>query len=347
MSDLSIDVLVDMQFGSTGKGRVAAYLAKRGFYDSSMRVQSIQAGHTLYVDGKKYVMRTVPCAWVDARTKLYIGPGAFIEEELLKSEIDLLEKAGYSIRDRLFIDYRTTLVNESDSSNEQDMVSRVGSTGEGSGSSLCRKIMRDDSVIRAEDIDTEKIFGVKTVDAISEVHGIGGKCLVEGAQGTLLSVHTSPYYPFVTSRECTVAGIMSETGLPVTKIEDIFGVMRTYPIRVGGNSGPTGGLELSWEDIGKRRGAPVSPEITSVTGRQRRIFNFSTEDALHSIEVNDPSLLCVTFMDYINYKDYGVTSESDLSSVSRSWIDTREKSLGRKMDIIFTGEKEHHVIDRR
>ena len=70
----NIDILVGLQFGSEGKGRVTADIAK--YYEGGMRVQSVQAGHTVWFKGKKYVMRTIPCTWVNPNCELFIGAGA-------------------------------------------------------------------------------------------------------------------------------------------------------------------------------------------------------------------------------------------------------------------------------
>jgi len=84
---MKVDVVVDMQYGSTAKGKVCAYLARNKNYDASVRVQSIQAGHTIYHKGKAYKMRTIPCAWVNMNTYIILGAGCFIDKQLLLDEI--------------------------------------------------------------------------------------------------------------------------------------------------------------------------------------------------------------------------------------------------------------------
>src|SRR5207245_5595420 len=98
----------------------------------------------------------------------------------------------------------------------------------------------------------------------------GGDVIVEGTQGFGLSLLHGPHYPHVTARDTTAAGFAAEVGLSPRQIEEIILVIRTFPIRVGGNSGPLED-EISWAEIQRLSGASeVQPEYTSVTGRLRR-----------------------------------------------------------------------------
>lgn len=342
------EVVVDLQFGSTAKGKVCAHLARSQPFDASVRVQSIQAGHTIYQGGKQFKMRTIPCAWVDPGVRLILGAGCFIEKKLLLEEIEMIESAGYKIRDRLYLDYRANYVMPEDflSEDKNNLTKKIGSTSEGAGASLIRKIWRKDKPTRVVDDSWAGENGLNVFDSISWMNSGDMRILVEGCQGTLLSVHTSPYYPFCTSRECTVAGIISEAGISPFDVVEVHGVFRTYPIRVGGNSGDTGGKELSWEDIRNLSQNPdLKPETTTVTGRERRIFEFSDFDFQHSIWLNKPTKYYLAFMDYVNHIDYGVDRWDNLSARSRTWICSLEKRFDIKIGWVSTGEKPHHIID--
>jgi len=348
-SAIRTTIVVDGQAGSTFKGKLSARLAKEETFDYSVRVQSIQAGHTIYHEGQKFVMRTMPCAWVNPNTTLVVGPGAFIEWDLLESEINMIENAGYSVRDRLILDERATFVSHEDQHSEETsgIVGKRGSTAEGSGAALVRKLMREDDVVQVKDTDIGQKLGVQVRDTVKMWQDLNAMCsvLVEGAQGTLLSVHTSPYYPFTTSRECTVPGIMSETGLPISSLHEVRMTVRTYPIRVGGNSGPMGGKEISWEELDRRLGTHIEPEITTVTGRQRRIFEFSMEDLQRAISLNSPTYLDVCFIDYINADDFGKQELEDLSRESLRWLLQLQEESGVQIGCVSTGPKEEHIIN--
>ena len=348
---MKVDIVNGMLFGSESKGEILANLARDRSYTSTIKVGSIQSGHCVFHNGRKYTMQIVPSAWIDPNIKLYLAPGSFYTKEKLIEEINMIENDGYSIKDRIFFDYRSTFVEKRDHNKESDIVNSIGSTGEGAGESLVRKLMRRGDISRAED-ETKwfKENGLQVVDMIEELSGPNGlwddseEILVEGVQGTLLAVHTSPYYPFCTSRETTAVGNLSDTGLPATSVRDIIGVLRTFPIRVGGNSGPTGGKELSWEDIAASVGEYVTPEKTTVTKRVRRIFEFSDKDFLHSCKVNGPTYLAVTFLDYLGKENYGVDSYSDLNDRAKNFLSHIEEISGVKVLYARTGPEQEHII---
>ena len=93
------------------------------------------------------------------------------------------------------------------------------------------------------------------------------RVIIEGTQGFGLSVLHSPYYPKATSRDTTAAGFVSEAGLSPLDVDDIVLVIRAFPIRVPGNSGPSPGRDRL-ADLGREAGWERFPltERTSVTG---------------------------------------------------------------------------------
>lgn len=343
---MKCDVVVDLQYGSTAKGKVCQYLASKRNYDASIRVQSIQAGHTVFYNGVAYKMRTIPCAWTNPSVLLILGPGAFIDKDLLLAEIKMIEDAGLDVKGRLYLDYRATYIIPEDflAEKEEKLGEKIGSTLEGAGASLIRKIWRKAKPSRVCDDNWANENGLMVYDTVELIQNMS--VLLEGCQGTLLSVHTSPYYPFCTSRECTVSGILSEAGISPFDVKNVHGVFRTLPIRVGGNSGGTSGVELTWEQVAKMSGNPtLIPERTTVTNRQRRIFQFSVKDIQHSIMLNKPNQFYLTFIDYINFKDYGLKDAHLLSEKSNNFINFVEKSIGRRIDWISTGVEPDNFIE--
>lgn len=129
--------------------------------------------------------------------------------------------------------------------------------------------------------------------------------LIEGAQGFSLGIN-SGFYPYVTSRECTPTQILSDCALPMLRRGEmtIYGTLRTYPIRVGnrynekgdmvGFSGPgyPGQREIEWGKIG------IKPELTTVTHRPRRVFEFNKNQLEHFISTVNPDNLFLNFCNY-------------------------------------------------
>lgn len=344
------EVIVDLQYGSTGKGAVAAYLVGKKRYDFSVRVQSIQAGHTIYHEGKPYKMRTIPCAWVNPNITLLLGAGCFIEKQLLLEEISMIKEAtGKDVRDRLILDSRAFYINEDDVRAEEGLDVIMGSTAHGAGASLIRKLGRREMPTRVSDDGWAKDNGLRVDDTIRLMDG--KLTLAEGCQGSMLSIHTSPYYPFVTSRECTVAGIISEAGIASRDVSVIHGVLRSFPIRVGGNSGPTGGREMSWDEVSLRCGRDVKPERTTVTNKVRRIFEFSIEDFDLACTINKPDRLYMTFADYLAPGIYGKRYLCDLDEVARKALTDRLNMVymasphSQKPCWVGTGERAEHYFE--
>ena len=119
---MKVDVLLDLSFGSSAKGHVIEDLLKYRKYTSSIRTGATNAGHSLSYKGKMYSVQTIPCAWVDPNIKLFLGAGCFIEKKLLEKEIAMINEAmpEADIRDRLFIDYRATILDQQDIDAEND-----------------------------------------------------------------------------------------------------------------------------------------------------------------------------------------------------------------------------------
>lgn len=346
---MKCDVVVDMQFGSTGKGQAVVKLATEREYEAAVRVQSIQAGHTIYYCGKPYKMRTIPCAWVDPDVKLILGAGCFIDKKLLLEEIAMVSEAtGRDVRERLILDPRATYVLDSDVEAEKGLDGQIGSTAHGAGASLIRKLWRREPPSRVCDDDWALNNGLMVEDTVLMLDGMRGDALLEGCQGAMLSVHTSPYYPYVTSRECSAAGVLSEAGIPPSRVRDVVGVFRTLPIRVGGNSGPTGAEEITWDEVNRRAGRTVEPERTTVTNRVRRIFEFSHQDFALAMAINGPTMLMMTFADYLVEGIYGATDWEGMPIGSatkvRRFMDEVEERHGVPIRWISTGELPENVF---
>lgn len=104
-----IDVLLGLQWGDEGKGKIVDYLASH--YDIIARFQGgPNAGHTLYVDGKKVVLRTIPSGVFHEKKLNLIGNGVVIDPITLKEEIENLKSLGVDLDSNLFIAHKAQLI---------------------------------------------------------------------------------------------------------------------------------------------------------------------------------------------------------------------------------------------
>ena len=334
---MAVLAVVGGQYGSEGKGVIVSHLSAGA--DCAVRTGGPNAGHSIKHEGRVWKMRSIPCSWINPRCALIIGPGAVLNPAVLIKEADALEEAGYSIRKRLLIDQRATIITADDVVAEAGagLEEGIGSTLEGVGYARIRRIGRDPhdwvSAKRLED------HGFTVGDTLSAVNAVAviGDLLLEGTQGYGLSLTTGDW-PFVTSHNTTAAQLQADAGLGLMDTFETMIVYRSFPIRVGGNSGPMFG-EMEWSDF-----PGVEPERTTVTNRVRRIGHFDWDMAKEAAMVNGASEQALTFADYLDPSIAGTTSWAALTPPVREFIDKLESSHGIPVALVGTGGPDWSVI---
>lgn len=149
-----IDVLLGLQWGDEGKGKIVDLLAPR--YDVVARFQGgPNAGHTLEFDKKKYVLHTIPSGVFQAKSINYIGNGVVLDPCVFKQEIENLFVVSPWIYENLYISKQAHLILPThrllDAAYEQAKgQSKIGSTLKGIGPTYTDKISRQG--IRVGDI---------------------------------------------------------------------------------------------------------------------------------------------------------------------------------------------------
>jgi adenylosuccinate synthase len=339
-----VDCLVGLQYGSEGKGKVAAYLS--GEYTCMVRSGGAQAGHTYYdEDGNKHVNRQLPCSR-NPSCLLYLPGNSVVTEEVLIQEI--INHKIYP--NRLMIDNHAMVVTGEHREIEarEGMREKIGSTLEGIGAAQADKIMRRGKLFDyyAQEDPELYFYCNDTARSLNNQIEMGHWILCEGTQGFRISLSHGEY-PFLTSRDVTASALLADSGISPDNHAQTIGVMRTYPIRVGGNSGP-GGKEISWEEITKRSCSRKKiEEYTTVTKRLRRVFEQDFELLEQATRVNKPRMIALMFIDYIDARDYGKSEYDELSVKSRDYIKMVEDKLRTRVSLIGTGEKREHIIDLR
>lgn len=304
-----LTVLVGGQYGSEGKGAIAAHIAND--YQVHVRVGSPNAGHTIYWKGEKHVMQSIPCGWINPDAVIVIGRGALLNMRQLMKEI--IHVMGYypDFLDRFYIDEDAGVLDERFFEEEGgvlgEMHKRIGSTGEGVGPARIARLKRDPKEFRhfkdvAEEFGLTKCMTRDTHALVADFQDHGFNILIEGTQGSGLSLLHS-HWPYCTSIDTNAAGIISEVGIAPSRVTNVLMVVRTYPIRVAGNSGPMEN-EISWEELSKRIGREVT-EKTTVTKKTRRVGEWDYKLFYNSLLLNAPTEIALTFADYIDPSIYG------------------------------------------
>ena len=334
------------QYGSEGKGKLVSYLAcTLDGLISVVRCGGSNAGHTARGFGRTYKLRQLPSGVVSEECNLYLAAGMLIDLKVLLQEI----ADCHVPRERLCIDRNAAIVTEQDSIQERnlDLRRRIASTLSGTGSATSRKVLRDENLFLASAIpELSKFIGDvsrRLNDALDE----GQQVIVEGTQGFGLSLHHSDDFPFVTSRDTTAANFLAEAGLSPLLVSDVIMAIRTYPIRVGGESGPLEN-EITWDCVTARAGYPHKiSEYTTVTGTLRRVGEFDWRLVERAVQINRPTAIALHGADYLDYSDYGKHTWSKLGTKTRTFVDLLEERLSVPVAYIFTGPDEGHIIDRR
>ena len=341
-----VDVIVGGQYGSEGKGQVAFYLANE--YDLLIRVGGPNAGHKVPTD-PAFTHHLLPSGTRRGDAKLLIGPGAVIDEETLHKEISDCRVD----RERLSIDPNAVLIEKSDKDTERSLVAGIGSTGSGAGSATSRKVMRAKDVRRACDSRDLRPYIRPAADIVSNAMEGGGRIMLEGTQGTSLSLHHG-CYPHVTSRETTASGCMADAGIAPSLVRRVIMVTRTYPIRVQSPEGRTsGGMygEIDLATISRRSGINLGEleksERTSTTDRPRRIAEFDWIQLRASALLNRPTDVALTFSDYLSIGNRQARRFEQLTGETRHMIGEIERVAAADVSLVAKDFDVRAVLDRR
>lgn len=345
-----LTVLVGGQYGSEGKGAVAAHVAND--YGVHVRVGSPNAGHTIYWNGVKHVMQSIPCGWINPEASIVIGRGALLNMKQFMKELVHIMSYYPDFLHRLYIDPEAGILDEKFHEQEGgidgEMHRRIGSTGEGVGPARVARINRDKTVFRqfkdvAEEYGLECCMRDNTPAMIADFQDTGNNVLVEGTQGAGLSLLHS-HYPYCTSIDTNAAGIISEVGIAPSRVTDVLMVVRTYPIRVAGNSGYMKN-EITWDELARRMGKDVTPEKTTVTKKIRRIAEWDTELFAQSYLLNAPTEIALTFADYI---DPSIADCDDaIKVVNSDKLDSfiKKSGIGSTGKLKYIGTGAHTMIE--
>lgn len=297
-------VLVDGQYGSTGKGVLAAWLADQNMGWSNNHWAGVisnagpNSGHTFYHGTEKHVLKQLPTFAVASHLlgntiPVYLSAGAIIDPTILDAEMERYSKIP------VFVHANAAVITQEDKDSEHSgTVAAVAGTRSGTGAAIARKVLRDPTAIFGYHFEklngkgrAHLLLSGRTFNAAQE------RYFVEVSQGFSLGIN-QPFYPKVTSRECTVAQAIADAGIPPRYVAKTYLSCRTYPIRVGNVDGHSSGdwypdqSETTWEELG------VEPELTTVTKRVRRVATFSQDQFDDAVQANDPDFVFLNFMNY-------------------------------------------------
>ena len=331
---MKADVIVGIQWGDEGKGKIVDMLAQK--YDMVCRSQGgHNAGHTIWVDGVKYVLQLIPSGILNPKAINIIGNGVVVSPSNILKEMSqfgsLVGRLYISDKAHLNLSFHALI----DQAKERLKGEKaIGTTGKGIGPTYSEKVSRNG--FRAGDLlnpsklcddileyfeQNRAIFDVldiKTptkIELLNELEDYSSKLapyitnttnmvwkaleenkrvLLEGAQGTLLDIDHGTY-PYVTSSSTVSGGACTGLGLNPKDIGEITGIVKAYCTRVGNGPFPS----EDFTDYGKTMGE-VGKEFGAVTGRKRRCGWFDAVAVRYASRLNGCDKLALMKLDVLD-----------------------------------------------
>jgi adenylosuccinate synthase len=323
-------VLVGLQWGDEGKGKISAYLCRRA--GLAVRFNGgANAGHTVTIGDRELRLHLLPAGVVSCK-RAAIGPGVYVDLATLVEEIDSVQEVVGEFE--LIVSPRAHIVlslhKELDGYLEEVRGGgRIGTTRRGIGPAAMYRyarmglriadIMEDGDIaeilktlpklfelkcrgmdLREEEAKLRSALGkirryVGSVSrAIKNELSRGGTVIFEGAQGTMLDLDHGTY-PYVTSSTTLASAAAHGAGISLKEITSVVGVAKAYTTRVGEGPLPTeisGALADEVRTRGKEYGA--------TTGRPRRIGWLDLFQLKYAAELNGVDGLIITRLDTIS-----------------------------------------------
>lgn len=366
-------IIIGLQYGDEGKGKITDFLAQKADWVIRFNGGS-NAGHTLWVDGKKVVTHSVPSGILFPKCKNFIGAGCVLNPVGFKKELDELNSKGLEATSaRIKIDYRVNLTFPfhlaMDESREQGKAG-LGTTKKGIGPTYSFKVDRRN--IRMGDFFTdEKMTRERLKDAIAYanvlIRDMGGKesTLAENESffdaitslKDFVSYDEAPFYKVAREKKCLLEGAQA-LGLDIDH--------GTYPYVTSSNAipatasvgapfphsklGRTFGVFKAYmtrvgagpfpTELNNERGEAIrqrGAEFGATTGRPRRVGWLDLDDLKKHVELGDISDLVITKSDVLaGEKSIFVKKEGKLVECA-GWATTEENGkLSKELDSYLT-----------
>lgn len=323
------DIVVDLQYGDCGKGKVTHHLCKKEKYTHVIRYNGgCNAGHTIYHNDRKYITHHIP-AGVFFGIKSIIGSGCVLNVKRFFQEIEGLEAGGISTKGLIYVAKNTHVI--TDAHLEEDSAdTKIGTTKRGNGPAYRDKYGR--TGVRAEDIPELEPF---LIDVYEELHENAENpvILFEGAQGFGLDIDWGDY-PYVTSSNCISAAALMN-GVPPQAVRNVWGVAKAYETYVGAKKFQgTDPILSQIQQIGQEYGA--------TTGRKRQVNWMSMKLLKKAANINGVTHLVVNKMDVLeevrrwsvyDYKDMLKGKEITVTFLNENSFKTHVKSALRHTTI--------------
>lgn len=288
-----VDICCGLAWGDEAKGKIVSSLLKQNKYDWICRWNGgSNAGHTIYINNKKYNTNIVPSGIFDG-IKCYIGPDCYVNIDDLEREMLYLQENGYDISLIKISPKAHIITKEHKDEDIKKYQKQQGSTGK--GIAPCSKDKFGRVGIRLKDLtDYEyKIFD-PNINIFREEDILTGTILCEGAQGFWLDINYGEY-PYVTSAY-TLPYSACSLGFPPQNIRHIYGAAKIYDTRVGVDP-EFDKLILSTQYLDEI--AKLGDEFGTTTGRARKVNWLNLDKLMDAIKISGCTHLIISKLDIL------------------------------------------------
>ncbi len=316
-----VDVVIGMQYGDEGKGKIANQMAQSGDYDYVLRFNGGgNAGHTIYLNGEKIVTHLVPCGILHGVPSV-IGNGCVINTQKLFDELEYLEGFGFDTS-LLKIAENAHIITQ-DHIDEDSKDTKIGTTRTGNGPCYRDKYAR--TGLRAKDVPELAPY---LVNMHSLIHSEPKKFLAEGAQGYWLDIDFGDY-PYVTSSNTGVGAVLNN-GFNYQQVRDVVGVIKCYSTYVGAK-----GYQKDDERFEMLR--EIGQEYGATTGRPRQIDWLNLNEVITACQMNGITKLKVNKMDVLRQVDSSWNYYKNNMLISCANEDTFVSNFWKEVGMVLPG----------
>jgi adenylosuccinate synthase len=284
------DVVVGLAWGDEAKGKITSELAScigadgLPFYNMVARWGGgNNAGHTVYVDDKKYKTHLIPSG-IFYGVQSLIGPGCILHPESFYKELDYLSENGFDTSLVKVAPNCHIVTDKHIAYDKKHLSKKLGTTGRGIGPCYADKAARIGS-IAVDVLEGEFIW--------DEV--LSGNLLCEGAQGVWLDIDQG-LYPYVTSSVTLPYGACS-IGFPAQKINKVWGAAKIYDTKSGED--PRFPARLLEDPVLKLL-ADLGEEFGVTTGRRRKVNWLNLDMLIKAVNITGTTHLVVSKCDVID-----------------------------------------------
>jgi adenylosuccinate synthase len=319
-----VDIIVGLAWGDEGKGKISSALAKD--YDMVCRWNGgPNAGHTVYLDGKKYKTHLIPSGVFHGKPSI-IGPNCVINVDKFYEEIHYLKSNGFDTSLVKIHPYAHVITDDHIKYDLEYLKPLLGTTGQGIAPCYAAKANRAGVQVWTK-IDKEFWWDMK----------LHGNILCEGAQSIWLDINWG-HYPYVTSSE-TFPHNACSLGFSPKKIKRIIGVAKIYDTKSGVDPLFP---ETLWDNPILDKIIEIGNEKGTTTGRKRIVNWLNVKKLCNAITLSGTTEVIINKCDVL--EEIGVFKYQSINGFVKTFDNLKEMKIELKNEIFTKCKDLEHIV---